>query len=75
MNKAGGQGAAAIERVVYDHDTNPYLVAVREPRAHSGDVAGESRENLTCSGSTQSRGRSISPTLKSPLVSRYWSAA
>ena len=30
VNKAGGQGAAAIERVVYDRDTNPYLVAVRE---------------------------------------------
>ena len=30
VNKAGGQGAAAIERVVYDPDTNPYLVAVRE---------------------------------------------
>ena len=30
VNKAGGQGAAAIERVVYDPDTNPYLIAVRE---------------------------------------------
>ena len=30
VNKAGGQGAAAIERVVYDPGTNPYLVAVRE---------------------------------------------
>lgn len=30
VNRAGGQGAAAIERLVYDHDTDPYLVSVRD---------------------------------------------
>jgi ATP-dependent helicase YprA (DUF1998 family) len=29
-NRAGGQGAAAIERLVYDDDTDPYQVAVRD---------------------------------------------
>ncbi|MGI8901901.1 MAG: DEAD/DEAH box helicase [Nocardioides sp.] len=29
-NRAGGQGAAAIERLVYDDGTDPYLVSVRD---------------------------------------------
>lgn len=29
-NRAGGQGAAAIERLVYDDDTDPYQVSVRD---------------------------------------------
>jgi ATP-dependent helicase YprA (DUF1998 family) len=29
-NRAGGQGAAAIERLVYDDETDPYLVSVRD---------------------------------------------
>ena len=30
VNKAGGHGEAAMERLVYDHDVNPYAISVRD---------------------------------------------
>ena len=71
VNRAGGQGAAAIERIVYDVETDPYAVSLRD-RGRTRTMLRANPAKPTCCGSIPTPARSTAPIVRKRTAFPSW---